>query len=276
MNTPFIRDGLRLNAFIAEGEGERIIFQHGLCGSATQTREAFPTDPRYKIATLECRGHGGSESGNPDHFSISTFADDVASTLFSPFTGENESQCIFGGISMGAAIALRIAVHKPHLVKALVLARPAWFIDAAPENMNPNLEVGELLQAHFPDQAEAKFLLSSTAKHLARIAPENLTSLKSFFTREPIATTSALLRSISVDGPSITMDDLANIKVPTLIIATEQDFIHPMVQAEALHAAIPNSRLACITPKAVDKSRYVSEFHSTLLKFFETVNAKPH
>lgn len=268
MNTPFIHDGLRFNAFIAEGKGEPVILQHGLCGSAAQTREVFSIDPRYRLATLECRGHGTSDPGDPGDFSISTFADDVAAFM--------QRRSIVGGISMGAAIALRIAVHKPQLVKALVLARPAWFVDASPENNRPNREVGALLERFPADEAKRKFLGSEIAKHLGAIAPDNLASLTTFFSREPVAMTSALLRHIAADGPGVTREDLANITVPTLIIATEQDHVHPIAHAEALHAAIPNSRLVRITPKGVDKNRYLSEFQSTLLHFFEAVNAKSH
>jgi hypothetical protein len=39
--------------------------------------------------------------------------------------------------------------------------------------------------------------------------------------------------------------------------------------AEKLHALIPHSQLVEITPKGVDKPRYVAEFKSALLKFFE-------
>jgi pimeloyl-ACP methyl ester carboxylesterase len=268
MNAVFERQGLKLNAVYGDGAGETVIFQHGLCGSAAQTHEAFPKDPRYRLATLECRGHGTSEAGDLKHFSIATFADDVASFVQKP--------SIIGGISMGAAISLRLAVHKPELVKALIIARPAWFVDANPENGKPNVDVGELLRRLAPAEALHAFMASPIARKLADEAPDNLASLKSFFTREPIAITSALLRAIASDGPGVTTNDLAQIQVPTLIIATEQDYIHPMAHAEALHGAIPHSKLVRITPKGVDKSRYVSEFHATLLNFFETVNAKSH
>ena len=59
------------------------------------------------------------------------------------------------------------------------------------------------------------------------------------------------------------------LRIPTLIIATAQDAIHPLSHALALHGMIDHSRLIEITPKGVDKARYVSEFQSTLLKFFE-------
>jgi pimeloyl-ACP methyl ester carboxylesterase len=253
---------MTLHLHKANTTGQPIYFQHGLCGSAAQTIEAFPEDPRFRLHTLECRGHGASEAGDTNAFLINTFANDIAESV-------EAGPVIMGGISMGAAIALHLAVHKTHLVKALVLARPAWAIDNAPANMRPNAEVGELLANYPPEIAKTKFLASATAHHLAKTAPDNLASLLTFFTREPIAVTSALLTKISADGPGVTETQVRALTLPTLIIATEQDAIHPMAHAQKLHALIPHSRLVKITPKAVDKAAYVKEFRSTLLRFFE-------
>jgi pimeloyl-ACP methyl ester carboxylesterase len=242
--------------------GQTIFFQHGLCGSAAQTIEAFPEDPRFRLHTLECRGHGASDAGDTNAYSINIFANDVAESV-------EANRVIMGGISMGAAIALNLAVHKPHLVKALVLARPAWVTDNAPDNMQPNAEVGALLANYPPEVAKTEFLASPTAQHLAKTAPDNLASLLTFFTREPIAVTSALLTKISADGPGVTEIQVRALNLPTLIIATEQDAIHPMAHALELHALIPHSSLVEITPKGVDKAAYVTEFRSTLLHFFE-------
>lgn len=252
---------MNLNFVRGEGNGTPVFFQHGLCGNAAQTLEAFPQDPRFKLHTLECRGHGASDIGPIEELSIKTFANDVAERIDTP--------SIVGGISMGAAIALHLAVHKPDLVKALVLARPAWVVDNAPINMQPNLAVGELLSQFPPEAAKQEFVKSTLGQHLAATAPDNFASLTSFFSRQPIAATSALLTLISSDGPGVTEKHVRGIKVPTLILATEQDYIHPRAHADALHAMIPNSRLEVITPKGVDKPRYVREFQSALLKFFK-------
>jgi pimeloyl-ACP methyl ester carboxylesterase len=263
-NTAFLRDGLTFN--VVEGElGTPVIFQHGLCGSAAQTAEAFPDDPRFRLVTLECRGHGTSSPGGEKRFSIKTFADDLASLIeerkFSP--------CVIGGISMGAAIATRLAVTHPELVKALIIARAAWVATAAPENCAPNFEVGELLSYLPPEEAKAAFLQSGTARRLERLSPDNLNSLTGFFSREPIGMTAALLKRIASDGPGITEEQLQALRIPTLIIATDQDVIHPVAHAEKLHALIPGSILKPITSKGVDKARYLSEFRSTLLSFLE-------
>jgi pimeloyl-ACP methyl ester carboxylesterase len=253
---------MTLNLHQSNTTGQPVWFQHGLCGSASQTIEAFPEDPRFRLHTLECRGHGASPAGDVNTFSINSFTNDIAESV-------EASPVIMGGISMGAAIALRLAVHRPHLVKALILARPAWITDNAPENMRPNAEVGALLENHSPENAKTKFLASSTAHHLAKTAPDNLASLLTFFHREPIAITSALLTKISADGPGVTEQQVRTLSIPTLIIATAQDAIHPMAHAQKLHALVPQSRLVEITPKGIDKRAYVGEFRQTLLHFLE-------
>jgi pimeloyl-ACP methyl ester carboxylesterase len=258
----------QLNLVQSRATGIPVVFQHGLCGSAAQTAEAFPHDPTYRMLTLECRGHGASQAGDTKAFSIKTFAHDVAAMV----EAQDIAPCVVGGISMGAAISLHLAIHRPDLVKALVLARPAWLIEDGPANMQPNAEVGSLLSRFSSAEAKAKFIAGDTSKALAQNAPDNLASLMGFFDREPMDVTSALLTRISADGPGVTDAQIRAIKVPTLIIATAQDHVHPIAHAEALHSMIPHSRLAIITAKGVDKHSYVTEFRQTLLTFFKENN----
>ena len=262
MTTHFQRHGVRLATYDC-GSGLPVVFQHGLCGDAAQPAEIFPFDLPARCLTLECRGHGGSEAGDSEHFSLQTFADDLAAWLDSLALGP----IVLGGISMGAAIALRLAIVRPDLVRALVLARPAWIVEAAPANMEPNALVGTLLASHGGEKARMLFEASDTARDLAAGAPDNLASLRGFFSREPQAVTAALLARISADGPGISRADIAALRIPTLVIGTEVDAIHPLGHAETLAALIPGARLARITPKALDKPRYVQDFRATLAQF---------
>lgn len=260
----FRRDGLDL-ATARTGEGRTMLFQHGLCGAAAQPAELFPEGRGWSCLTLECRGHGRSEPGPVDRFSIATFADDVAALI----EAERAGPLVIGGVSMGAAIALRLAATRPDLVAGLALVRPAWFVEAAPANMAPNALVGGLLRDHPPAEAQALFEASDTAAMLAREAPDNLASLRGFFHRGPAAVTSELLMRISADGPGIGRAALARLAVPVLVLGHEQDAIHPLVHAEALAAAIPSARLVRITPKAVDRHAYVAEARAALSVFLE-------
>ena len=256
-------DGVRLHLDDAGGPGMPVFFQHGLCGDSGQTREAFPAGTIYRRLTLEMRGHGRSEPGALSRLSIATFTDDLIDAIEEEGTGP----VVVGGISMGAAIALRLAVLRPDLVSGLLLVRPAWVLERAPTNMRPNAEVGELIAASGGEEGRQRFEAGGTARRLAVEAPDNLASLRSFFSREPLSVTSALLRAISVDGPGVSAEALARLSVPTLVVGHERDVVHPLAHARALAELIPGARLNEITPKASDRARYVADLHQALSTF---------
>jgi pimeloyl-ACP methyl ester carboxylesterase len=245
-----------------------VVLQHGLCGGAQQTAEAFPDDANLRLLTLECRGHGTSPQPSPRDISIECFADDVAALIES----QGFAPVILGGISMGAAIALRIAVRRPELVRALILARPAWVTEAAPANMRPNAEVGELLASHGCESGREIFEKSATARRLAAEAPDNLASLLGFFAREPQAVTAELLRRISADGPGVTEDQVRAINTPALVIGHEADAIHPIAHARSLAGLLTRSEFVEITPKSVSREAYVKDMHAAMAEFIEKVS----
>ncbi|GLQ10693.1 alpha/beta hydrolase [Devosia yakushimensis] len=260
-----VRDGVSLGWYDSGGSGTPILFQHGLCGDINQTREAVPASLR--LITLECRAHGASETGLLNNLSIATFAADIAALI----TELGLGPIILGGISMGAALATRLAVYRPDLVHALALVRPAWLAAAAPPNMQPNAEVGALLAQMPVDAARAAFRASPTYGHLAKTAPDNLASLMGFFQRTPITTTAALLQAIAADGPGITEPDLAALTIPTLVIGTQHDAIHPWSMAKRLAALIPGAKLLEATPKSIDKPGYLADLHTALAAFSEEI-----
>ncbi|HEY0702121.1 MAG TPA: alpha/beta hydrolase [Candidatus Acidoferrales bacterium] len=255
-----------LNFSIGEsGDGAPVLFQHGLCGDALQTAEVFPEGDRWKCVTLECRGHGRSDAGDPRNFSIASFTDDLVSFI----AAENLAPVVVGGISMGAAIALRLAVLHPNLVRGLILARPAWIAEAAPANMLPNLVAGELLRDRGPEEGRRAFDRLPLARTLAVEAPSNLASLQGFFSRTPHDVTGELLCRISADGPGVSRDDLHAIRVPTLVIGHARDVIHPLAMAQELAAEIPGAKFVQITAKADDAERFRHEFTAALSSFLE-------
>lgn len=263
------RGDVRLSVDDAGGTGLPVILQHGLCGDARQTAEAMPADPRFRRLTLECRGHGASPRGGD--YTIAAFAGDVAAlakTLPGPVP--------IGGISMGAAIALRLAVICPGLVRALILIRPAWVTGAAPPNMAPNAEVGRLLATLPQDAARAAFLAGPIGTRLAEEAPDNLASLTGMFDRAPVADTAHLLRAISADGPGVTEAQLAALDLPVLVCATGRDAVHPLDLAHHVAALIPGARFVELPPKATDKPAHLAALHVALSEFLEELQPCPH
>src|SRR5690349_23414278 len=132
-------DGCRIS-YVDEGEGLPVLWQHGLGATQAQAAEVFPEFSRFRRLTLECRGHGDSQLGAPEGLSIAQFADDALALL----DHLSVERAVAGGISLGAAIAVRLAVHHPGRVGGLIVARPAW-LDDPPERMKIYLDVAELL-----------------------------------------------------------------------------------------------------------------------------------
>ena len=262
----FLRDGIGLSV-TSSGAGTPFLFQHGLCGDASQPADVFPDDAGFECLTLESRGHGLSDCGQ-DSFSIAQFTDDLAAWIENMDVGAVP----VGGISMGAAIAIRLTVTRPELVRALVLARPAWISQPAPENLCPNRQVARLLAAHPPEDALRLFKVSDLFVRLQQQAPDNLISLSGFFDKDRAARSQPLLEAIANDGPDVSREGIAAITCPTLVIGTARDVIHPLEMAMELANLIPDAQFVEITSKADSPAAYRSDFRAALREFLMEIN----
>jgi len=239
------------------GAGLPVVFQHGLGADQTQCAEAFPSNPGLRRVTLNCP----ARKARP--FSIAGFAADVLEACDSLGVG----RFVAGGISMGAAIALRLAVAVPDRVLGLALVRPAWLWEAAPATLRPYAEVAAALRAHGPRAGRVAFAGGATAARLARAAPDNLASLLSFFDRADPDGTAHLLADIAADGPGVTPAQVARLRVPALVVGQARDEVHPIQLARALADAIPGATFAEVVPKASDKARHLADLRDRLGAF---------
>ena len=257
------RDGATLKVSDT-GEGLSVVFQHGLGGGEAQIAQTFPAG--FRRITLECRGHGGSGLGERRPFSFEMFADDVLAAA----DQAGLDRFVVGGVSMGAAIALRLACRHPKRVSALVLVRPAWTFAAAPANLRPIVEVAELILDRGPEQARTLFARSETATRLHREAPDNLASLLGYFDRPDASAFAQVLANIASDGPGASERDAAALDIPTLVIGNAMDAVHPLASAYRLAAAIPNAIFTEVTPKAADSKKHFDELHAQIVTFLQS------
>ncbi len=242
------------------GQGPALLFQHGLTADEAQVADIAPAQG-FRRLTLECRAHGPSQAGPVEAFSIPQFAEDVLA--FADARGIEKF--VLGGISMGAAIALRLAVIAPKRVTALILARPAWNWQAAPDNMQVFLDI-----ADFVEKADrAGFAKSAIAQRFAKLAPDNLASFNKLFDRTDLPTTAELLRRIAASGPDVTKAQVKAIKIPTLVLANKVDLVHPMSQAETLATTIPKAKLLELAPKATKPDLHLKQFREALFDFLK-------
>ena len=259
-------DGLKLSVKIA-GAGRPFLFLHGLCGDALQPLELFPDHAGWQCHALESRGHGGSDIGDMKELSIRRFTEDATAYLESLGRGP----AVIGGVSMGAAIALRLSADRPELAAGLVLGRPAWVDQPAPANLEPHRQIARNLDKYGPETARRMFKESAMAKTIADTAPDNINAYHGFFDRRPTDQTQALLAAIADDGPGVGLGAMSRIDVPALVIGTGRDLAHPLDMAKLLAAQIPKAELVEVTPKSDNRKAYVREFRDAISGFLTEV-----
>ena len=259
------RDGCKVN-YVDEGHGDGdstpVLWQHGLGATQAQVAEVFPESSQLRRITMECRGHADSELGALEGLSIQQFADDAVGLL--DHLGVRSA--VVGGISLGAAIALRLAIHYPERVSGLIIARPAWICEAAPERLRIYIDVAELLAQYGAEQGLTRLEATERYRLMMSESPDNAASMRSFFDREPTSTV-ALLSRIPAQGPGVTREQMSRLALPTLVIANEGDYVHSIAMAAAVAELIPGAKLSIIPSKNSNRDAYVEAFKAVLAEF---------
>jgi len=127
-------NGLRLRYQRAgAGRGSRVLLLHGVSGNGQswgQVADRLARD--HDVILLDQRGHGRSEA-SPEGYDLDSFARDAVDLL----TDLDAAPAALLGHSLGARVALRVAVLHPELVSRLILEDPP--LDAQEALTGPTL-----------------------------------------------------------------------------------------------------------------------------------------
>lgn len=260
-------DGIRFR-YREEGAGLPFVFQHGLGSDADAPFTLFPPPPEVKQICLECRAHGEtSPVGEPGKISFDAFADDVISLL----DHLEIPHAVIGGTSMGAGVSLNLALRYPERVQALVLSRAAW-LDGPMPAQDLYLRLGGLIRtAATPQEGEQEFRNSREFRELVPVIPGALNNLAAEFHRPQAKEQAIRYERMPVDAPGRDRQEWRRIGVPTLVIVTRHDPVHPFELGEALAGLIPGARLQEVTAKSVDEPRHEQEIRAVLAAFLRSV-----
>lgn len=215
---------------------------------------------RYRVIAYDVRGHGKSSVGD-GLYTLEYFVDDLLGLLDRLKVGK----AVLCGLSMGGYIALRALERAPERVRALILCDTRSEADG---NQGKVLRAGAM-------KAVAENGVPAFAEGFATplFAPATLAAA-----RPCVEKVKALIRANSPLGIRGTLLALAartdataflpSIKVPTLILVGEKDVLTPPALSEAMHKAIPGSRLRAL-PEAGHLSNLENPaaFNAALLEF---------
>ena len=242
-----------------------LVLAHGFGGSARNWRPQLRTlRERRRVVVYDARGHARSEA--PDSPAAYRMGELVSDLLRAAEAG-GDPRPVLGGLSLGAAVALRAALLRPGRARALVLAshpagpgsghgvaaRARAFADAIERD---GLEAAGERFAWGPDSglepAEAALVRQGFLEHaphaLAHTLRECLAEL------EPVEGLAAQLSAL---------------RLPVLVVAGERD-LGSLPVSRALAAALPAAELVVIPGAGhVVNLAAPAAFDAALLGFLE-------
>lgn len=262
--TTFERDGIQFHYRDSQIGQQAFIFQHGLGGNSAQPFEAFSPPDSIRLLCMDSRAHGDTRYfGDVERLNFKTFAEDVIALL----DHLDIAEAIVGGISMGAGIALHIALAYPERVRGLVLSRPAWLNEAMPAHQTYQL-IHDLIQQHGLTEGKRLFEASTVYQSYLQETPAVAQSLLGQFDQPHVDETYPKFKYLAQDAPFQHVEALQHIKVPTLILLTQHDPIHPYALGQRLAQAISQAESVELVAKSINKQVHLQETKAAIDAFF--------
>jgi len=223
--------------YVEAGQGSPVLLLHGLGGSHEMWLPILPELAQsYRVIAADHRGHGASDKPR-GQYTIRLFAHDWLALMEA--LKLNRAHLL--GLSMGGAIAMRLAVEAPHRVRSLILidtwAYPHPEFLAMLRQRLEKLAAGDpaaYAEAAIPQVYSPRFIQANPqamADYRARVARANPDSLRS-----------AIGACMSHDMHGA----LRRIQAPTLVIVGSDDRLVPPSHSEYLQRAIPRASLKVI------------------------------
>ncbi|MDQ4137673.1 MAG: alpha/beta hydrolase [Actinomycetota bacterium] len=214
---------------------------HGLGNDARQSLALLGAVLPPDTVAPDLRAHGESTLiGRPEDFELDRLAADLA-VPDGPLT--------IVGISMGAAIGLRIALSRPKDVSRLVFVRPAFTDEPLPRNLALFPVLGELLTRYGAREAERLFRGSARYRAVELVSKLGAAGMVSQL-RAPLAAERAIrLLEIPRNRAFSSERELAPLAVPTTVVAAPRDPVHPIEVAQQWADSLPRARMVTVPPR---------------------------
>jgi len=229
------------------GAGTPLLLIHGFTGRGSNWgAHATALARRFRLIVVDLPGHGRSGIPlDPARASVERTADDLATIL----RLEGVAPAHVLGYSLGARVALRLAVVHPDVVQRLVLESPSAGLPtederharrAADEDRAHRLECDGI--EAFVDEWEHEPIFASHAV----LSPARAARLRAERLRNRSTGLAGSLRGAGLGAMEPLHDRLSGVRMPTLVVAGALDPVG-RARAESVAAGIPGARLEIVT-----------------------------
>jgi len=220
------------------GKGPALVLIHGFpLDSRMWEGQLADLSSRFRVIAPDLRGFGKSSPASA--FSMDSMADDIHALLLKL----DAPPWVLAGLSMGGYVALSYVLRYASDLRGLILVDTRAEADTqqGKENRQKMIEVARTSGSRaIADQMEPKMLAPDTLSH----RPAQVRALRQIMEACPPKTIEYALTAMR-DRADRT-DDLASIKIPTLILVGDADAITPPAMAQTLHERIAGSKRVVI------------------------------
>src|SRR5215831_3020460 len=254
-------------AYRRAGAGAPLLLLHGgLSDGRSWAPQLESLAHEYDVVAWDAPGCGGSADPAAD-LRLADYADAVADLVRALGAGPVH----LAGHSFGAGLAIEVYGRHRQLVRSLVLsgAYAGWRGSLPPAEVEARLSRA-LAELDRPPAEWADDFLTSLFGHSA--APETVEAARAMILDvRPAGVRSMLTAFASADLRAV----LPTIAVPALLIYGAEDVRAPRGVAEALHAAIPGSRLILVPAAGHDVNLEAPEEYDAAVRAFLRMVGEP-
>lgn len=246
------------------GEGKPFVFQHGLGANIEQVEQLVSGIDGIQWIFMDMPGHGQSELTADAIPSFDFYTDQLVLALDK--LGIQKAH--FGGISMGAGIAINMALRYPEKVEGLFLVRPAWIDQETPEHLKILVQAANLLGQ---TNGIELFKNESSFEEINNKLPNAGQSLLSLFSAEQQKELPKVLEAMVNDKPYSSTEALQKLNLPCIIIGNDDDPLHPYEIAEKTNQNIVGSTIHKVTSRYIDGELHQKEIIELINKYLQNI-----
>jgi len=232
------RNGVKIH-FEDVGTGPPVVMGHSiLCSGEMWVNQVPQLAERYRVINMDQRGHGRSVPATGPYELSDMVADAVA-----VLDHLEIERAVWAGLSMGGMVAMHAAIAEADRVSALILLDT----HAGAENLYKKVKYRAMslgstafgIRPFFPAVIPLLFGHTTRAENPALIE-EWKVNFASIHVPSITRAVGALVKRPSIVG------ELANVKVPSLVIVGEEDASLPVPVSQEIANALPNASLVVI------------------------------
>jgi 3-oxoadipate enol-lactonase len=254
---PFVEVGnLRAHYELAESDNPVLMFSNSLGTDISMWERQLPELSQcFRVLRYDTRGHGQS-SVTPGEYTIEQLGRDAVSIL--DYLGLDRVH--FCGLSMGGMIGIWLGIHAPDRVHRLVLSNTAARIGTQ-EMWNSRIA---MVHNDGMKPVAAAVIERWLTPEFRSSFPQETARAQRMLENSPPAGYAACCAAVrDMDQ----RDEVAKIKIPTLIIYGTKDPVSPVSDSEFLHTQIEGSELVGLAAAHLSNVEQPDAFTKTVNDF---------